>query len=197
MTRSLFLAAGLLALAAAPALAGGAAEPAPGPVTIAPAPVAPATDWTGPSVGVQLGYADVSTSGAAALDGSDALYGLRAYYDYDFGDFVVGGGLQYDAADLDIGGVTDLTSVTRVGLRAGVDLGRNWLYGTAGWAQAQTSNAAVGDSDGWFAGLGYEVFVTDAVTLGAELLHHDFGDFDLAGLEAEATTASVSVNFRF
>lgn len=197
MKRLTLLAAGLSTLIAAPALAGGLTEPAPGPVTIAPAPVAATGTWTGFSVGAQLGYADVSTSGAAALEGDDLLYGLRAYYDYDFGDFIVGGGLQYDATDLDIGGVTTLDSVARLGLRAGVDLGRNWVYGTAGLAQARTSNPVVGDSDGWFAGVGYEVFVANNITLGAEILYHEFNDFDLPGLEAEATTASLSVNFRF
>ena len=197
MTKALLLTTGLVAFAAGPALAGGLAEPAPAPVTIAPAPVVSSTDWTGPSVGVQLGYGDVSTSGAASLSGNDVLYGLRAYYDVDLGNYVVGGGLQYDSTDIDLGGVTTVDSVLRLGARAGIDLGQNWVYGTAGWAQAQTSAAAVGDSNGWFAGLGYEVFVTDNVTLGAEVLYHDFSDFDLPGLEAEATTAALSVNFRF
>jgi opacity protein-like surface antigen len=196
MKKALLLTTGLAALSAAPAFAGGVTEPAPAPVTIAPAPTVSSTDWTGPSVGIQLGYGDVSTSGPS-LSGNDYLYGLRAYYDFDFGDYVVGGGLQYDSTDLDIGGVTTLESVTRIGARAGIDLGQNWIYGTAGWAQAQTSNPAVGDSNGWFAGLGYEVFVASNVTLGAEVLYHDFSDFDLPGLEAEATTAAVSVNFRF
>lgn len=198
MKRFIILAAGLTALIAAPAFAGGVTQqPVPGPVTIAPVPVVSGTNWTGPSVGVQLGYGDVSTSGAATLGGDDVLLGLRAYYDYDFGDFIVGGGLQYDNTDIDLGGGTTVDSVTRAGLRAGVDLGTNWIYGTAGWARAETSNAAVGDSDGWFAGLGYEVFVANNVTVGAEILYHEFDDFDLGGLEAEATTAALSVNFRF
>lgn len=197
MKKALLLSSGLIALAAAPALAGGVAEPAPAPVTIAPAPTVSSTDWTGPSVGIQLGYGDVSTSGAATLSGNDYLYGLRAYYDFDLGDYVVGGGLQYDNTDIDLGGGTVVDSVTRLGGRAGIDLGQNWVYGTAGWALAETSNPAVGDSNGWFAGLGYEVFVASNVTLGAEVLYHDFSDFDLSGLEAEATTAAVSVNFRF
>lgn len=197
MKRLTLLAAGLSTVIAAPALAGGMTEPvANAPVTITPAPVAASGNWTGFSVGGQLGYGDVSTSGPA-LSGSDYTYGLRAYYDYDFGDFVVGGGLQYDNTDIDLGGVTAVDSVTRLGLRAGVDLGQNWVYGTAGFAQARTSSAAVGDSDGWFAGLGYEVFVVDNVTLGAEVLYHEFDDFDLSGLEADATTAALSVNFRF
>lgn len=198
MTRTTLFAAGLSTMVAMPALAGGVAEPAPAPMTVAPpAPVMSTTDWTGPSVGVQLGYGDVDTSGAATLSGDDYLYGLRAHYDFDFGDYVVGGGLQYDNADIDLGGGTRIDSVTRIGARAGLDLGQNWVYGTAGWARADTSNPAVGDSDGWFAGLGYEVFVANNVTLGAEVLYHDFSDFDLPGLEADATTAAVSVNFRF
>lgn len=197
MKHSTLLAAGLGLLVAAPAFAGGVTEPAPAPVTIAPAPVMSSMDWTGPSVGIQLGYGDVSTSGAATLSGDEVIYGLRAYYDFDFGSYIVGGGLQYDNVDIDLGGVTTVDTVTRIGARAGLDLGQNWVYGTAGWALAETSNPAVGDSNGWFAGLGYEVFVANNVTVGAEVLYHDFSDFDLGGLEAEATTAAVSVNFRF
>ncbi len=185
-----------LALLAAPALASGpVVAPTPAPIVVQPAPVG--MDWTGPSIGLQLGYGNVDTSGAAILEGDGALYGLRAYYDYDFGDFIVGGGLQYDASDIDIGGVTTLDSVTRVGLRAGADLNRSWVYGTLGYAYAQTSNPAVGDSNGYFVGLGYEMLVADNVSVGAELLYHRFEDFDLGGLDVEATTAAISVNYRF
>ena len=196
MKFSLIPAAGLAMLAAAPAIAGGAAEPPAPPVMIDPVPVASGMDWSGPSVGVQLGYGDLSTSGAATLSDEGAVFGLRAYYDYDFGDFILGGGLQYDASDIDLGGI-ELDSVTRVGIRGGLDLGRNWIYGTAGWAQAQTSLPAIGDSAGWFAGIGYEVMMTDTISIGTEVLYHAFDEFNLVGLEAEATTAAVSVNFRF
>lgn len=197
MKHQILLAFGLSTVMAAPVFAGGVAEPAPSPVVIAPVPVVSGTNWTGASVGAQLGYGDISTSGAATLGGDGALLGLRAYYDYDFGDFILGGGLQYDAADIDLGGGTTADSITRAGLRAGVDLGTNWIYGTAGWANVDTDSATVGDSDGWFAGVGYEVFVANNVTVGAEVLYHEFDDFALGGLEAEATTAAVSVNFRF
>ncbi|MEM9755491.1 MAG: outer membrane beta-barrel protein [Pseudomonadota bacterium] len=182
--------------AAAPAFAAGpVSTPVEPPVVVAPPP--PVFDWTGPSIGLQLGVIDVETSGAASLDGDDTFVGLRAYYDFDFGDFVVGGGLQYDVTDVDLGGVTDVDSVLRVGARGGVDLNRTYLYGTAGFARVETSAAAVGDSNGYFAGIGAEVFVTDSVTIGGEILYHEFDDFDLSGLEAEATTAAVSVNLRF
>ncbi|RMA43634.1 outer membrane protein [Rhodophyticola porphyridii] len=193
--KTLALSTAMLALAA-PALASGPVQTTtPPPVTIVPP--APAYDWTGPSVGLQFGQIDVETSGVAALSGDDMLIGIRAYYDYDFGDFIVGGGLQYDTTDVDLGGVTNVDSVLRVGARAGIDLNRNWIYATAGWARVETSAAAVGDSDGYFAGLGYEIFLSQNVTLGAEVLYHEFDDFDLGGLEAEATTAALSLNFRF
>lgn len=191
------VAAAALAVAAGPVLAGGVVEPAPAPAII---PVAPAgTDWTGFSIGAQLGYIDVDTDGAAELDGDDILYGVRAYYDYDFGNFILGGGVQYDFTSVDLDGAAEVDAVLRIGARAGVDLNQNWIYGTAGYARVETDAGAVdpGDSDGFFVGAGYEVFVTDAVTLGAEVLYHEFEDFDIDGLDADATTASVSVNFRF
>lgn len=156
-----------------------------------------AQDWTGPSVGLQFGNLDVETSGAAALSGDDISYGARAYYDVDFGDYIIGGGLQYDTSDVDLGGVTTVDSVLRIGARAGADLGLAYLYGTGGFARVYTSNAAVGDSSGYFIGAGLEYLVAENITLGTEILYHEFDDFDLGGLDAEATTVGVSLNFRF
>jgi len=197
MKHPLIFAAGLAALVAGPAFAGGTATTPPAPILLDPAPpIQFGTDFTGPSIGLQLGYGDLSTSGPA-LEGDDVLLGLRAYYDYDFGNFILGGGLQYDTTNLDIGGTATLDSVTRLGLRGGIDLTDDWVYATAGWAQARTSGGGVGDSNGWFAGVGYEMLLNDTMSLGAELLYHEFSDFDLVGLEAQATTAAISVNFRF
>jgi len=171
-------------------------EPAPA-VPIAPVPTA-AYDWSGFSVGGQLSYGDVSTEGPE-LDGDGLLYGLRAYYDYDFGNFIVGGGLQYDAADIDLDGVAAVDNVLRVGARIGAGSGQNWYYGTAGFAQAFTDPDAAdpGSSEGYFAGVGYEVALTDSFTVGAELLYHEFDDFDIDTLEADVTTLGLSANYRF
>lgn len=202
------LAAGAaLSLAALPALAGGMApEPAPAPV-IAPVASAPAYDWTGLSLGAQLGYGNVDTNvdiGDDSVDGDGALYGLRAYYDYDFGGYVLGAGIQYDrsnidldAGDLDTG--IELDEVLRIGARAGFTSNRNWYYLTGGWTMASLDieGADDDDSDGWFVGAGYEVYLTQAITAGAELLYHEFDEFDDEDLEAEATTFALSVNYRF
>lgn len=158
--------------------------------------VALSQDWTGPSVGLQFGNLDAETSGPS-LSGDDVFIGARGYYDVDFGDFIVGGGLQYDTADIDLGGVTSIDSVLRLGARAGADLGQAYVYGTGGYARVHTSDAAVGDSNGYFLGAGLEYLVAEDISLGGEVLYHQFRDFDLGGLEAEATTVGVSLNFRF
>ncbi|RVT87381.1 porin family protein [Rhodobacteraceae bacterium CCMM004] len=181
-----------------PALAAGPTPVPMDPPVLAPAPVALPSpyDWSGLSVGTQLGFGDVQTTGPA-LQGDGPAFGLRAYYDYDFGPAIAGVGLQYDRTDIDLGGVATVDSVFRLGARVGVDSGRNFFYGTAGYAYADTDNGAIGGSDGWFGGLGYEVFLNQDVTVGAEVLYHEFDDFDLGGLEAEAVTLSLSVNYRF
>lgn len=157
-----------------------------------------AQDFAGPSVGLQLSYGDASTEGPA-LEGDGALYGLRAYYDFDPGTFIYGFGLQYDATDISLGGGTaEIDEVLRLAGRIGVTSGANWYYGTLGYARAYTSGpAAAGDSDGFFVGVGYEVFVSDEFTVGTELLYHEFSDFDIGTLDADVTTLSFSVNYRF
>ncbi|WP_116598634.1 outer membrane protein [Primorskyibacter marinus] len=187
---------------AAPAFAGSLDNTLNEPEPVAPVAVAapaPLYDWTGPSVGAQLGFGDIETEDAGGAEGDGGLYGLRAYYDYDFGNYVVGGGIQYDESDIDIDGAATLDKVFRAGLRAGVDLNRTFLYGTGGYAKAFTEDDAVslGDSNGYFVGLGAEHFLTEKVTVGGEILYHQFDDFDISDVEANATTANVSVNYRF
>ncbi|MFZ5961987.1 outer membrane protein [Thalassococcus sp. BH17M4-6] len=203
MKRTLALTA-LLGTIAAPAAFAGNADIAmvePAPTAPAVTPVAPIRDrdFTGFSLGGQLGFGKVDTDDAAELDGDGGLYGLRAYYDYDFGNYVLGGGLQYDEADIDLDGVATVDKVVRLGGRGGYNYGDNLFYGTAGLARAITEDgsASVGDSNGYFVGLGAERFVTDNVTIGTEVVYHKFDDFELDGLEANATTANVSVNYRF
>lgn len=183
---------------AGPAMAGSMAEPvAEAPVAAAPAPVPVSIggDWTGFYGGVQLGYGSVSTDGAADLEGDGALGGLVLGYDFDFGQWVVGAGLDYDFADIDLDDAATLESVARVKLRGGYDLGRSLVYGTGGWAQADTDT--LDSSDGYFLGAGYEYLVTDQVSLGGEVLYHQFDDFNDSDIDVNATTAQVRATFRF
>ena len=196
MNRNISLLAMVFAFLAGPVWAAGAIRPAASDPVVIPPPVNLSTsDWTGFSTGLQLGYGNADASGAATGDGDGPLYGLRGYYDYDFGNFVLGGGLQFDGADIDVGSATTIESVLRLAARAGVDLDRNWLYGT--WGAASASTSTVGDSVGYFLGAGYEVFLGQSLTAGAEVLYHRFEDFDLNNLDVEATTVGLSLNYRF
>ncbi len=182
---------------AAPALAGGYAEPvAEAPVAAPVVPVVTGTDWTGGYVGAQIGYGDVS---AGAVDGDGALYGVHAGYDWDLGNWVLGAGVDWDKTDIDLGGGPDnLDSIARLKLRAGWDLGRTVVYGTAGAARAKADIGGVSRSDnGWFAGIGANYALNDRWTLGGEVLRHQFNDFDNTGTDVDATTAAVNVGFRF
>lgn len=198
MKTMLLTLAALAMTGAAPALANEVLEPEPVTQFAGGGGGSFGTDWTGFSVGAQISYGDVDTDNPD-LDGDDVLYGFRAYYDYDFGQFVIGAGLQYDFTDIGLDGVADVDEVFRAGVRGGVDLNSNWLYVTGGYAFADTDAGTVdvGSSDGFFVGAGYEVYVTEMITVGSEVLYHEFSDFDVDGLDAEVVTISLSVNYRF
>ena len=189
-------AAGLVAIVGTPAVAGGFDAPVEDPpapvVTTAPTPPPLGGDWTGPYVGLQLGYADVDGTGAA--DGDDYIYGLHAGYDYDFGTFVLGAEVDYDFSDIDLNGAATVDSVARLKLRAGYDFGPALGYFTAGLAEVDTS---LGSESGEFFGLGVAYRVSDRYTVGAELLEHRFDDINGTGVDADATTLTVRGSIRF
>jgi len=183
-----------------PALAGGMTTPVEEPMVYAElAPViAPSADWSGGYVGAQLGYGDVNSNGAG-LDGNGAIGGVHAGYLFDFGQFVTGAEVSYDAANIDLGAGTDsLDSVARLKLIAGYDLGRTMIYGSTGVARASATVGGTGLSDnGYFIGLGADYALTDQWTLGGEVMAHRFNDFAGTGVRLEATTVQAKVAYRF
>lgn len=199
LTRTLIAALGATTLAA-PAFAG-SADPAPMEPMIqapAPAPMAMARDWTGGYAGLQLGYADAEASvGAATIDGDDVIGGFIAGYDYDFGNYVLGAGIDADIAELDVGTptATTLERVYRLKVRGGIKLGDGLLYATGGGAGADLDG--FGYDTGYFVGAGYEHMVTDTISLGGEVLYHEFDDFNNSGIDVEATTFQVRAAYRF
>lgn len=191
------ISAALLAIALpAPLLAGSPVEAPADPVVQAPAP-APAEplnyggDWTGGYGGVQLGMlnGELSTGG----DGDGTIYGVHGGYDYDFGRFVLGGELDYDTGEIDVG-AEQIDSIARLKVRGGYDLGRTLLYATVGAARADTS---IGDADGGVAGVGMAYSVTDNFTVGGEFLAHRFEDVNSTGTDLDANTFGVRASFRF
>jgi opacity protein-like surface antigen len=184
---------------AGPALAGGPTTPAPEPVVAVPAPVVPASrDWSGFYVGGQLGYGDVDSNGAG-LDGNGFLGGVHGGYRWDFGQFVLGTELDYDTADINLGGgAGSLDDVTRLKLSGGAEFGDSLIYATTGAAYGSASVGPASLSDnGWFYGAGMTYAISDQWTIGGELLQHNFNDFDGSGVDIDALTATARIGFRF
>lgn len=183
--------------------AGGLAEPviqqAPTPMAApAPAPVSYGGDWGGFYAGGQLGWGQLDADAFGDEDPDGALYGVHAGYNYDFGSFVLGAELDYDATDIsDAATGIDLDSVARLKVKAGYDMGQFLPYVTAGVAQATTSGALDGTDDGQFAGLGVDYQYNDRIRVGAEALQHQFDDFDGTGNDIDATTIAARVSFTF
>ncbi len=188
--------ASVIALTTMPAFAGGMSEPV---MTTEPvvmqSPVMVSGDWTGGYVGGELGYGDAEADGN---NGDGAIGGLFAGYQVDLGQWVVGGEASYDWADINFDGGGSLDNVGRLKMRAGYDMGNTLVYGTAGAAYADAELGGDNFSDwGWVAGLGLDYKVTNAVTVGGEILYHEFDDFDDTGIDATATTVAARVSYNF
>jgi len=182
-----------------PAFAGGMATPEPEAVlSLPPMVMAPSADWSGFYVGVQLGYGDIDSNGAA-LDGDGNLAGIHGGYRWDFGQFVAGAELDYDQTQIDLGiAGASLDNVARLKLIGGADLGRALVYGTAGVAMANATVGGAGLSDtGYFVGAGVGYAISDRWTVGGELLQHKFDDFDGTGVDLDATTVTARVAMKF
>jgi outer membrane immunogenic protein len=185
-------------LVGAPAFAGGTAPaPAPAPMIV---PVAATSDWTGAYAGLQLEMLDGSAALGGGFDGD--TFGLFGGYRHDFGSFVLGGEIDYMNGQLSQAGGSgslDIDSLVRIGLEAGFDAGPALIYGTVGMAMLDVSVGPVSrDANGTFFGIGVDYLLSDRVTLGAEILRHDFSDFaDIPGNDIEFTTFGVNIAYRF
>jgi|TARA_R110000796_G_C14564298_1_gene435175 outer membrane immunogenic protein len=194
--------AAISALLAAPAFAGNLQEPVVEPIIAAPVQVQPISDWTGFYVGGQLGYGEAS---GADEDVSGGLGGLHAGYLYDLGQWVIGGELDYDWADMSdtFGGVeVKVDEIARLKLIGGYDLGNGLLYATAGAFNANL-NASVGsletnvDDNGWLAGIGYKHKFTENWVGGVEALYHKASDFDDSGEDLKIKTLTARISYKF
>ena len=166
------------------------------PAPVAPVPTNVGPDWTGFYGGAQLGYGEVDTNVPGTGSDDGVIGGLTAGYDYDFGTFVLGGGLDYDFADIGVANnAATLENVFRAKVRGGYKLGDGLLYATGGYAQADTDN--LGSDDGYFIGAGYEHMITQNFSMGGELLYHEFDDYNSTAVDVEATTLQVRGTFRF
>lgn len=203
-------AAVLAMLVAAPAMAGGFAEPMQEPVlapVAAAAPAAPLLGWGGFYVGGQIGTisAELSFEDENVLDLDGDFYGIHAGYMYDLGNVVLGGEVDYDIIDwteLSIGGDSFNPDVEgtalRLKLRAGYNLGRVLPYATAGIVRLELEGDIEDTENGTFFGAGLAFKATENILVSGEVLRHQFNDvFDEDDLDLEATTVSLRGSYRF
>ena len=154
--------------------------------------------------------------GAFDVDGDGVVGGAFAGYQQDFGRFVLGGEVDLNAANLDFddddffgGDVSfedeedaesgvSVEQLHRAKLRAGYDMGNVLVYGVAGAAHAKADVFGEDMSDmGYVLGAGVDYKVTDSVVVGAEVLHHQFDDFDDSCIDADITSLQARVAYQF
>ncbi|WP_397543826.1 outer membrane beta-barrel protein [Roseovarius salis] len=175
-----------------PALAGSYDPP---PTPQQPAPTAPEPDWTGFYVGSQVGALDIDTN-VPTVDDRTVGAGFTAGYDYDLGRYVVGGALDYDWADAQLTPGLAVENVFRAKMRGGVEVGSDSLvYATGGYAHAETDT--LGDDSGYFIGAGYDWRINRRLSFGAEVLYHDFDNFNGTPVDVEAMSYMFRTMIRF
>ena len=153
-----------------------------------------AGDWTGPYVGLGVGFAD--TDGPGNRDGDNGSFGGHVGYNYDFGNlFVLGGELEYDRVNTDLGGAGGtIDGIGRLKLKGGYDFGPALGYAVVGGARANTS---FGDDNGLVYGLGVAVPINDQFSISGEVLRHEFSDLGGPGSDFDTNTFNLRASFRF
>ncbi|MGX9351672.1 outer membrane protein [Shimia sp. W99] len=153
-----------------------------------------ATDWTGFYGGAQLGFGE---SQSAGVRDDNAFGGLQAGYNYDFGDWVAGGEIEYRRPDNRLGFGTFDESVALKG-RFGYDFDGTLFYGTAGVTRGSVSTGAGSmTDDGFVYGFGVERMLSNDWSVGLEVLKAEYNSFGTTGRRLEDTSAALKFNYRF
>ena len=156
-----------------------------------------AQDWSGAYAGFQIGGSQIDVDGAGpGVDGDGPSYGLFAGLNMQSGNIVYGAEIDYDTTEYDIDEASvEVDSTTRIKGRIGTEVGGGLAYGTAGavWA----TSPELGDGNGYLFGFGYDLAVTTNMTVGAEVLQHEFDDYNDTGLDVGVTTFKARVAFNF
>lgn len=199
------------AATAAIVLAAGAATAADLPRGVAPYYAAPAPltfNWSGPYMGVNLGYQWGATTNNPT-EPNGLAGGVQAGYNWQRGQFVFGA-----ETDIQISGADDTFAPWKfsnpwfgtVRGRAGVALNNILFYGTLGLAYGGVRGEIAGLTEtkthlGWAAGGGMEVGLTPNWSARAEYLYVDLSDrsYSVTGVKngIESNMLRLGVNYRF
>lgn len=163
--------------------------------------------WTGPYLGVVIGYGTGDFDADAApgdLDVDGFQAGVYGGYNFDLGNQVVLGvegdilwsGVEGDASD----GEADESFNSTLRGRVGYTMDRYMVYGTGGLAvaNAEVDDTIESDSNthvGWVVGAGVEAALTDNVIAKVEYQYQNYGaeSYDLSGGETDVDYATHSI----
>lgn len=199
-----------ISLFAGPMFAGGLSDPViPAPIP-APPPIVQPNDWY---IGLQVGPAtgditpEIPDTAFPETEAEGNFYGVHAGVQRSFGAITAGIEIDYNTASDALGSddnvnEADLETLAHLKLRAGANFGPAFIYGTAGLAYAsgtiESIFPAVDVSDtAPFYGIGTDVMVSESISIGAEVLVHDFENIDDSGFDVEFTTAMLRVSYHF
>ncbi len=162
-------------------------------MTIASVGPAFAQDWTGAYAGFSFGYAEAD--GPAGSSGDNTVFGAHIGYDQDFGNFVLGGELEYNRLSLNLSqDQGSLDSMTSVKLRGGYDFGGALGYVVVGAARAETS----ADSDtAAVYGIGVAYPIGENFVISGEALRQNFDDVTRSEGGLGSNVFNLRTTFRF
>jgi len=146
-------------------------------------------DWTGFYIGAQIGWSDVT---APTGSDDDVSYGIHAGYNHDFGNFVLGGEIDYSTSEYSFGGGPSFDVDTlRLKARGGYDIGPALIYGVLGYVDLDDSSTS---DDGISYGFGASYKVTDQFVVGAEYLRDDV---DFLGGDVDVDSFNIRASYQF
>ncbi|WP_170381055.1 outer membrane protein [Ruegeria atlantica] len=152
-----------------------------------------AEDWSGAYAGFSFGYADAD--GPKGSGDDDLSFGLHAGFDRDFGNFVLGGELEYNRLSLDLGeGEGSLDSVSSLKIRGGYDFGAALGYVVVGAARADST---VDNDTAAVYGIGVAYPVNDRLIISGEALRQEFDDVTRSNGTLDTSIFNLRTSFRF
>lgn len=198
-----------ISLCAGSSFAGGLSDPVI-PAPLPPVPVVVPLDWY---VGLQAGIGsgdvipEVADTAFPETTMEGPFYGVHAGVQRSFGSFMAGIEIDYNTTSVDLEDsgtdvVIELDTLAHLKLRAGASVGSAFVYGTAGLAYAEMMIAPIGvpldlSDTAPFYGVGADVMVTESISVGGEVLVHNFEDMDDSGVDVDFTTAMLRVSYHF
>lgn len=210
MKRTIILAATTAATMAAIAAGGTRAADIYGRGPYAAPPVAyVAQSWTGFYVGANVGYQFGKTTAVFSMEPSGVTGGLQAGYNWQFGQFVIGGETDFQLSAAEETFAPYKFSNPWFGTaraRLGYALNNILFYGTGGVAYGRGELSYFGQSEqhllaGWTAGAGLEVGFTPNVSVRAEYLFVDLAATNYAltrmNTGIESSIVRFGLNYRF